>query len=418
MEFESVAARGSFGSSLGRDHRSAGRAEDELRRVRAELREREQLCQQLEGLLESLSDGIVALDFEGSVMHLSDGLREGAESFDPEVEPLPARVHEQLARVARKLSPGRPQRFEMAWDRSDLGPRHYRVVAAKSEQEPSAGESPLVLFALHDQTREQSLEAELAGARDLAALGQMAATVAHELRNPLAAIQGFTTLLRRDVAGQNDAVAQTDRILEGVAAANRIISDLLEYCRPIQLRREPVSAESLLAESLLFVRAGAKWRPEVDVDLAVEPGLAPLAIDRRLIRQALVNVLENAADAMNGSGAVSIRVRPLGDPIPGDMLRILIRDSGPGLSAEQAARVFEPFYTTKEKGTGLGLAIVRRTIEAHGGRVHLVSSPGRGTSLVIDLPAGAAALREAGQGNSQGRTESPVLESGVEKEAA
>lgn len=359
-------------------------------RLRAQLAQREQLTSVLEGLLESMADGVVALDLEGRVVHLSDSLREPSRAMSCGDAVLADEVLEPLRAFAATLSAGRPGRFELDWSREEFGQRRYRVVAATGELDGPLGASRfLTLFAFHDLTRERTLEAELAQSRQLAALGQMAATVAHEVRNPLAAIQGFTTLLQRDLPPTNDSTRLIGRILQGVDDANRIVADLLEYCRPVRSHCTAVQVEALLTESLTALRDSPRWRDSVHLDLQIDPGLPPVAIDRALLLQALSNLYDNALDAMEKEkGVLSVRARALGDLTPCDRVRFVVRDTGPGMTAEQVARIFEPFYTTKPKGTGLGLAVVRRTVEHHGGQIHVVSSTGRGTSVVIDLPAG------------------------------
>lgn len=379
-----------------RTHRQGAstRLESELARSESERSERERLTLLLERLLESLADGVVALDFRGEVVHLSDALREPSLRANPLSPPLPEAVLSELRERRYEARTDRPVRFELDWEREDTGERRYRVVGASGEGTGEGGAPQLVVFAFHDQTRERTLEAELNQARNLAALGQMAATVAHELRNPLAAIQGFTTLLQRDLPADHTGQRQVEHIQEGVTAANRIISDLLEYCRPLSPRRHAVSPEALISESLLFLQASPRWSTRMTLDLQVDPGLPELAVDRGLLRQVLCNLYDNAIDAMQGAGVLSVRARALGDGAPLERVRIVVRDTGTGLKAEEAARIFEPFYTTKPRGTGLGLAIVRRTIEAHHGNVHVVSAPGKGTSVVLDLPVGGSIRKE------------------------
>ncbi len=362
-----------------------------------QITRREQLSLLLESLIESLADGVVALDCTGRLLHLSDSLREPAgESAVPGFasdESLAPAILDRLRAEALQIGAGRSRSFELEWNRPEIGVTTYRVIGVAgripgASSEPwsqPVGDRILTLFAFRDRTREAALEEELARAGKLAALGQMAGTVAHELRNPLGAIEGFATLLKRDLAGQDGPLHQVDRILRGVEGANRIVQDLLEYCRPIDLRLEPISIEGLLAESLSALEASSRWSDRIEVDLNIDSGLAPGWGDRRLLLQVLANLYSNAIDAMSGAGTLSIRARAVGPARIPERLRLVIRDTGCGLSAEDVARIFAPFYTTKPGGTGLGLALVRRIVEAHRGHVHVVSAPGRGTSVVLDL---------------------------------
>jgi signal transduction histidine kinase len=320
-------------------------------------------------------------------------------------ECLPRSVRLRLRREAAGIAAGETIRFELNWSRPDRGTERYRVVAtAGSDPAGSpalAGHGPvetghvgrlLTLFAFFDRTREATVERELAEARNLAALGQMAATVAHELRNPLGAIQGFADLLTRDLVGQPALLRQAERILRGVEGANRIVSELLAYTRPVAPRRESVSLSSLLAESIAAWRASTPPPDRAEVDLRVDPDLPDCLCDARLVQQALQNLYANAAQAMGEGGTLFVRARAAGPSGRPDRLRVVVRDTGCGLGADEVARIFQPFYTTRPGGTGLGLPLVRRIVEAHGGHVHVVSAPGRGTSVVIDLPAASLEL--------------------------
>lgn len=390
----------------------------ELNRLRARLEQREQLGVVLEGLLESLADGIVALDFRGDVTHVSDALLEPSLAVGAETT-LPREI---LARLrAEAVSVGtQPRRFELRWNREETGTRIYEVVAAAAQLGPGtaadegaatpathtggSGLAPgddrpggplLTLFAFHDRTQLHELRRELERTRDLAALGRMAATVAHELRNPLGVIQGFANLHERDLRAAGADTRAVERILQGVEGANRIVGDLLEYARPASPQEQVIAVEALLAESVAMLEISPRYRREVSVDIQVDGHLPVVRGDRRLLLQALANLYHNALDAIDGVGAISIRARTTGGVVGKDRLRIVVRDSGCGLAAEEVQKIFEPFYTTKPGGTGLGMAIVRRTVESHGGEVHVVSAQGRGTSVVLDLPAAAGPEPEA-----------------------
>ncbi len=387
---------------------------EELESLRQLLEGRELLCVMLEELLEAATEGLVALDFRGRVVHISRSLLDPAlvraERMGPgeseaadagSIEKcLPRAVRLRLRRESAGMAAGDTVRFDLDWPRPDRGTEVYRVTATAGSDalgssmltaRHSAGAGPrprlLTIFAFSDRTREATLERELAESRNLASLGQMAATVAHELRNPLGAIQGFADLLHRDLAGQPALRRQAERILRGVEGANRIVSDLLEYTRPVAPHRLPVALANLLDESLAAWRAGASSPERAAADLVVDPDLPDCLCDARLLQQALQNLYANAVQAMDGGGTFFVRARAAGPAGRPDRLRIVVRDTGCGLGADEVARIFQPFYTTRPGGTGLGLPLVRRIVEAHGGHVHVVSAPGRGTSVVLDLPA-------------------------------
>lgn len=361
----------------------------EMQALRLALEQREQLCLLLESLVESLADGLAVLDHEGRLVHVSDSLIDGRPG-ESGGETLPGAVLRRIRREAIQLESGQTRAFDLEWERPEQGTRVYRVTAT-AETGP-LGSSSSILFAFHDRTREAAMEEELARARELAALGQMAGTVAHELRNPLGGIQGFATLLQRDLAGQDAPLRQVERILRGVESADRIVGDLLEYCRPLHPKPGTVWLRGLLEEGLDQLKNSPRWTDRLQCDLALDPELPPCLGDRRLLLQVLSNLFHNAVEAMNGAGTLAVRVRAAGPVHRPDRLRIVIRDTGCGMTAEEVAQIFAPFYTRRPGGTGLGLALVRKIVEAHRGHVHVVSAPGRGTSVVLDLPAAGMEL--------------------------
>ena len=221
--------------------------------------------------------------------------------------------------------------------------------------------------------------AEMVKRERLAALGELSAIVAHEVRNPLGVIFNAVASLRRIMKLEGDAAMLMDILVEESDRLNRMVGDLLDYTRP----RNPVLQNEdllrVLQDSLEAAKAlGATERP-------VEPGMPPVPMDRRLIRQALVNVAVNALQSMPQGGQLQVKARR--EAHGGrEQLRIDVTDQGPGIPAELLHRVFEPFFTTKAQGTGLGLAVVKRILEEHRGEIAVESAPGRGTTFTLRLP--------------------------------
>ncbi|WP_434387067.1 ATP-binding protein [Melittangium boletus] len=235
--------------------------------------------------------------------------------------------------------------------------------------------------------------AELAAARAemvkrerLAALGELSAIVAHEVRNPLGVIFNAVASLRRLLGANADSAMLLDILSEESDRLNRMVSDLLDYTRPREPIRQPEDVARLLQEIVesAWSQQGSPSNISAVSDAAEDLPRVPL--DRRLIRQALTNVLVNAFQATSSQGG-AVRVSARTELYDGrDMLRIDVSDQGGGIPAELLHRVFEPFFTTKAQGTGLGLAVVKRIIEEHHGEVSLVSTLGRGTVFSIRLP--------------------------------
>ncbi|MGQ0508258.1 MAG: ATP-binding protein [Myxococcaceae bacterium] len=220
----------------------------------------------------------------------------------------------------------------------------------------------------------------------LVALGELSAIVAHEVRNPLGVIFNAVSALRRQLPNEGDAAMLLEIVREESDRLDSIVGELLDFARPRALSLQPEDLQRVVQEAVdaTPVRPGSS---EHDVRFAtqIEEGLPPVPMDQRLIRQALVNVLVNAAQAMPRGGQVTVSARR--EQRNGKALvRIDLVDEGTGIPPEIAFRIFEPFFTTKAKGTGLGLAVVKRILEDHQGEVEVNSSVGQGTTFTFRLP--------------------------------
>ena len=212
----------------------------------------------------------------------------------------------------------------------------------------------------------------------LAAVGEMAAGLAHEVRNPVAAIRGAAQAITPD-ASPGQAREMLEVILEETARLDRVVGEFLDYARPASPRREPVD----LGEAARRVARDAGLAGlDLRIDLAVEPGTAPAAGDPDQIRRAFENVVRNAAQATGPGGTLRIRIASAGDRV-----RVRFEDDGPGIPDERLASLFQPFRTTRAGGTGLGLALVHRIVEAHGGGIEVDGRPGIGAVFTLLFPA-------------------------------
>ncbi|MBN1206380.1 MAG: GAF domain-containing protein [Myxococcaceae bacterium] len=237
------------------------------------------------------------------------------------------------------------------------------------------------------RTQEQLVQRER-----LAALGELAAVVAHEVRNPLGAIFNSVSYIRRLIGAGNPALPVVEVVAEEADRLNRIVDDLLHFARPPSPSPTPVPLRRLLEEAVRSALVDASG--EVEVEWALEAEV-PVLVDERMIRQAFINLALNSVQAMSQGGTLRVGVRrPAG---PRHEVQVEFSDTGPGIPAELRARIFEPFFTTKAKGTGLGLAIVKRIVESHAGRVVLESEPGRGTTFRLFLPCEPEALQPVAQ---------------------
>ena len=245
-----------------------------------------------------------------------------------------------------------------------------------------------VIIMVLERARSESerLHARLREAERLATAGELAAGMAHEIRNPLAAILNATALLTEETGLTPDERASTLAALRTEARRlNRILSDFLQFARPQQARRAPGDIREVVQHVSSLIREDRSRAPRVDVRVAVDPAVPRFAFDRDQVTQVLWNVALNAVEAMNGRGRLSLEVnRRNGD------VALSVSDTGAGIAAENLPRVFEPFYTGKPNGSGLGLTIAERIVDAYGGRIEIDSELGRGTRVTLLFPLAAA----------------------------
>ena len=242
-----------------------------------------------------------------------------------------------------------------------------------------------VMAHFSDQTLVHELEQSLRQQDRLALAGELSASLAHEVRNPVAAIRGATQELSTRDRGGRDPIEQQlfNILLRESDQLNRVVTHFLEYARISVSERLPVNVRALLDEVVQFVSREPQRIAGVTVETRWQANGATVAADLGLLKQAFLNITQNALDAMPNGGILRIATQPA--PRPG-ALDIVIEDTGEGMSDEDVKHVFEPFFSTKSSGTGLGLAIVHRIVQAHAGEIHVRSKPGSGTRICVRLP--------------------------------
>jgi two-component system, NtrC family, sensor histidine kinase AtoS len=274
-----------------------------------------------------------------------------------------------------------------------------RVIGYTLSQVRDEAGSPIgaVMF-FKDLTQVEQME-ERERLRDrLASLGEMAAGIAHELKNPLAGIEVMAGLLRRQVADSPDAQSLLADILSEAKLANAIVVEMLEFVRPIRLQVEQTDIAQVLHQSITNAESKVPRR-EVEIVVDVAEDLPLMDGDASQLCQVFSNLLTNAFEAVNGKGRVVMRAASeaieqdpafgADGPEPTPAVVVDVIDDGPGIATELSDRIFNPFFTTKITGSGLGLPIVRKIVDAHDGRIDLSSEPGRGTRFRVTLPVSA-----------------------------
>jgi signal transduction histidine kinase len=239
-----------------------------------------------------------------------------------------------------------------------------------------------------DLTRVEQLE-ERERLRDrLAAVGEMAAVIAHEVKNPLAGIEVMAGLLRRKIPDAPDAQMVLTDIISEAKMANAIVQEVLDFVRPIRLQVDHTALSDAVQGAIQLAESKGK-RGNVDVNVALPEGMPNINADQHQITQVFTNLLMNAYEAMGGKGCVTIsaEMMRIEDGSDGrEAVLVEFADNGPGIPPDVADKVFDPFFTTKAQGSGLGLAIVRKIVDAHDGRIDLRTTPGQGTTIRVTLP--------------------------------
>jgi len=377
--------------------RDLRRTDEDLAKSRLDLGRLRRLHERTVG---SLLSGLLTTDREGRVT-----------SFNPEAEHITGRAApEVIGLLLDEVLPGARERVWIASEesapvrsrarmpfRNQRGEMlHLGLSGSILRETDGSPAGHVVIF--QDVTDVVRMEAELRRSERLAAVGQLSADIAHEIRNPLAAISGSIQMLHAAASPEDEESRRLmEIVLRETDRLNGLITDFLQYARPRPAKLERVALSELVEEIGKMLEAARP--PEVTIRCALPAGLAVRG-DAGQLRQVLWNLCRNALQAMPRGGVLEITARaesrgvaqaPAGEGRNArdegeGTIEIAVRDEGIGMSPEILERIFDPFFTTKSEGSGLGLATVHRIVEAHGGSLHVESAPERGSTFRIRLP--------------------------------
>ena len=339
------------------------------------------LAAQSADVIRCLSSGLVTIDAYGVVTAFNEAAAEitghsARSALGKPIESLAPEIAELLARA----SGGVGLRREVIAVRRRAGERVLGVSVSPLTNHRDEPVGHIVNFS--DLTDLRRMEAQVQRAERLAAVGQVAAGVAHEIRNPLASISGSIELLRSTPQLDPESGALMDIVLREVDRLNGLITELLDYARPRERVLTPIDLAVLIEETLrVFAQDRSYAHVSTKFVAAADAGEVEVQADPAQIRQVVWNLLRNAADAMPQGGAVTVSLRR-----DAELVEFVVEDTGKGMSHDEQDRLFEPFFTTKTHGTGLGLATVHRIVSEHGGHILVDSQSGRGTRMTIRLP--------------------------------
>jgi two-component system sensor histidine kinase HydH len=235
---------------------------------------------------------------------------------------------------------------------------------------------------LKDLQEVYALRREIHRNQRLASVGRLAAGVAHEVRNPLSSIKGFATYFKERYREKPEDQQIAGIMIQEIDRLNRVIGQLLDFARPIKVAAKTVAVPQLVADSLKLVEARAKEKA-IGIETTIVPQLLTVCLDPDRIKQVLLNLYLNALDAMEAGGRLSVSAAAEDHD---RWIVFRVSDTGHGISKENQSQIFDPYYTTKSTGTGLGLAIAHNIVDAHGGRIEVVSTAGEGTTVTVRIP--------------------------------
>jgi len=372
------------------------------RELRQSLVEKEKISNYLNNILESLTSGVVAINLEEEITLFN---RAAEEILGYTTDEVLGRKYGEI--MGKGINEKMTLPFTFKSRRSHMN--EEKEVLTKGRKKTPLGFSTSLLTdgdnnvlgaveVFFDLSKLKELEEEVTRVTTLAALGEMAATVAHEVKNPLGGIRGFADLLDQDLEEGDPRKKSVEKIMEGVETLDRIVLSLLNYTKPIRLHLHQTEFISFLDEVIKFFEIDLA-REQQGIHLVREyPERTLLCrLDPEQFRQVILNLLRNATQAMPHGGKIVVQVneerKEAGEPKNslgsyGERRRLVLKisDQGMGMSKATLGKLFTPFFTTKEHGTGLGLSTVKKIVEAHRGDIRIESKIGKGTTVVVGLP--------------------------------
>jgi PAS domain S-box-containing protein len=357
-------------------------------------------------LFASLRCGSITIDREGRITSINELARKILELKESKLLGLPCsevlREHPKLASVfveAFRMK-NQPNRAEMEIRLEDERKRTIGFSMPLIRDDSNQVLGAALLF--RDLTQIEHLQEQEQLKERLAALGQMAAGMAHEIRNPLGGIEVTASLLRRRLTGRDEDLALVDRIIAEVKRLNRTVVDSLEYVRPLHLDRKAASL-ALVVQEAVNTASSAQEGKSISLSLDLDPRIPELWMDPDRVRDALTNLMQNSFEAIPLSGSIRVETRrealpsalrsecfPEGEEgasLSFDSYAVVrITDTGKGIPEEVHDRLFYPFFTTKQTGSGVGLPLARKIVEGHQGILDFESVVGRGTTFIVKLP--------------------------------
>ncbi|MGP8153488.1 MAG: ATP-binding protein [Smithella sp.] len=333
-----------------------------------------------EALVKNMPIGLIALDDLGMIITCNEkaqavlGVADNEASGKHAADLLPAPLQEILSQLPQR---GGLLEQDVLLMSAESKEQTWEIVAAGLIDE---GKPAGKILLIRDVTQIRLLEKEVAKSRHLNSIGSLAAGVAHEIRNPLSSIKGFAVYFKERLSGNKDDQQTADIMIQEVERLNRVISQLIEFARPLELKKEKVQFAELVQHAVKLIAADAqKNKISIEIEAAAEIPL--LEVDSDKIKQVLLNIFLNSLAALQDGGKLKIKISSRMNN-----LEVIISDNGSGIEKMSLPRIYDPYFTSKPAGTGLGLAVVQKMMEAHGGHIYVESEQGKGTEVFLIFP--------------------------------
>ena len=335
-------------------------------------------------VVENMPVGLVAVDEKKKIVSLNRAAEDILSGPEALGKPFPEVLPKEISDLSSQLSFAQRDVIadEITCRLADGRVLSLDVTISSLQDDDGRNTGHIILF--RDMTEIQALKKEIETSRRLASLGRLAAGIAHEIRNPLSSIKGFATYFKERYKDNQDDRNTAEIMIKEVDRLNRVISQLLEFARPLALQKKRLPVQALVQHSLRMIE-GQAASGGVTVSTDLDASLGEIDVDFDKMTQVLLNLYLNALEAMDQGGALSVSCS---NDAVNLGVKITVTDTGSGIEKQNLEHIFDPYFTTKQTGTGLGLAIVHKIVEAHGGEVRVNSEKERGTTVTLLLPRG------------------------------